>query len=110
MVEVAFSAQFRRELGETVGRVHLDPVVFAAALIRRLEGAAIGRAGEGEHFVEAVAEALQGAVGAIHRTVGPAGFAAVIVGLADDLLGNFDETVEDVAKAAAKLYFIILFI
>src|SRR5688572_22044260 len=91
VVEVALRAEFRREFGETVGRVHLDPVVLTAALIRLLEGAAVGRAGEGEDFVEAIAQAAQSAAGAIDRAVGPACLAAVVIGLADDLLGDFDE-------------------
>ena len=57
--------------------VHFDAVVFATALIRVLESAAIGRAGEGEEFVEAVAEAAQRAVGSIDGAVGPASLAAV---------------------------------
>ncbi len=102
VTEVAFEAEFRWEFGEAVCDVHFDAVVFTAALVRRAEGATIGGAGEGEEFVEAVAEAAHGAVGAIDSAVGPAGFAAVGVCLANDLLGDFDESVEDVADGPAE--------
>ena len=68
MVEVGFKSEFGREFGETVMHVHLNAVVFAAALVRLFERAAIGRAGEGEKFVETVTEAAQRATGSVYGT------------------------------------------
>lgn len=103
MLEVGFKTKFWWELGETVGRVHLNAIVHAAIFVWWLEGAAIGWASEGEEFIEAVAEALEAAVRAIDDAEGPAGLATVGFILADDLLRDLDESVEDVANGAAKL-------
>ena len=54
-------------------------------------------------FKARAVEAAETAAGAVDHAVGPAGFAAVVIGLADDLLGDFDESVENVADAAAEL-------
>ena len=60
---VGLETEFRREFGESVMDVHFDAVVFATAFVRWFERTAIGRAGEGEQFIEAVAEAAQRAIG-----------------------------------------------
>jgi hypothetical protein len=103
VAEVGLEAEFWWEFGEAVLDVHLDAVVFAATLIWWLEGSAIGRAGEGHQFIETVAQTAEAAAGAIDCTVGPACLAAVIIGLADDLLWDFHHPVENVADRPAKL-------
>ena len=102
MAEVAFETEFRWEFGEAVLDVHLDAVVFAATLVRWFESAAIGWAGESHELIETVAKAAETAAGAIDNTVSPTGFAAMVIGFADDLFRNFDETVENIADRAAK--------
>ena len=59
MVVVGFEAEFGGEFREAVVHIHFDAVVFAAAFVGGLEGAAIGRAGEGEEFVETIATAAE---------------------------------------------------
>ena len=76
---------------------------MSALFVRWLEGAAICGACEGEELVETVTEAAECAVGAIDCAVGVASFASVGIVLADDLLGNFHESVKDVAETTAEL-------
>lgn len=103
MLVATIEAQLWGELGESVMRVHFDAIIFATTLIRRLERAAISRAGEGEEFVEAVAKATEGTVGAIDCAVGGTGLATVLVILANDLFRDFDEAVKDIAQCTTKL-------
>ena len=76
--------------------VHLDAVVFAATLIRWLECATIGGAGEGEELVESITQAAECTAGSIHSTVWR-GLAPVLVLLANDLLGDLNEAINNVA-------------
>jgi len=99
---VALEAEFRWEFGEPFMHVHFNPVVLAALFVRWLEGATVSRAGESEELVEAVAEATERAVGAVNRTVRPACLATVGFVLADDLLWDFNEAVENVADRTSK--------
>ncbi len=102
VAEVGLEAEFRWEFGEAFMDVHFDTIVLAALFVGWFEGSTVGGAGEGEEFVEAVAEAAEGAVGAIDGTVGPACFVAVLFVFADDLFRDFDDTVEDVADGATQ--------
>ena len=61
--------------------IHLNPVIFTAALVRWLEGAAVGRAGEGEEFVVSVAQAAEGTASAVSNAI-PNGFAPSSVAIA----------------------------
>ena len=101
--EVGLETKFRWELGEAVGWIHFNAVVHAARFVRRLEGAAVSWASEGEELVEAVTKALEATVGAVDNAEGPASFATVRFVLANDLLRNFDHSVEDVANGTTKL-------
>ena len=83
-------------------RVHLDPVVLAATLIRWLEGSTISRAGEGEELIESIAQATEGTAGAIDGSV-TEGLATVLIVLPAHLLRNFHESVEDVVECPAQL-------
>ena len=83
--------------------VHFDPVVLAALFVRGFEGAAIGGAAESEKLVKTVAETGQSADGAIDSSISPAGFAAVGILFTHDLLGDFDETVKNVADGTSQL-------
>lgn len=103
MVEVSFETKLGGEFREAVVHIHFNAVVFAATLVGRFEGAAIGWAGEGEEFVETVAKAAERTVRSIKRAIGVAGLASVGLVLANDLLGNFHEAVENVAERAAEL-------
>jgi len=103
VVEVGFEAELGGEFREAIVHIHFDAVVFATALVRGLEGAAIGRASEGEEFVEAISKAAECAMRAIDSAVGVAGFASVSLVLANDLLGDFHEAVEDVTEGTAEL-------
>lgn len=103
MVEIAFGTQFGWELRKAVMRVHFDAVIHAAKFIRRFEGSAISRAGKGKEFVKTIAHATKCAMGAIDGTIAPTGFIAILIGLANDLFGDFDNTVEDVAQGATEL-------
>lgn len=66
---VALETEFWRKLGESLINVHIDAIVLAAFFVWWLKGAAVGWAGEGEKFVEAVTEAFESAVGSIHNTI-----------------------------------------
>lgn len=103
MCVATVETKFWWELGEAVMRIHFDPVIFTATLIRWLESATIGWASEGDELVEAVAKTTQGAVGAIDSAVGVSGFAAVLLVLANDLFRDLDGSVNDVAERAAEL-------
>lgn len=103
VVEIGFETKLGWEFGESVGGVHFDAVIGSAALIGWFEGAAIGGAGEGEEFVETIANATQSAACAVHSAVGIPCFAAVCIGFADDLLGDLDDAVEDVADGTSEL-------
>ena len=103
MIEAAVEAQFRWEFGKAVVHVHLNAVVLAATLVWWLESAAIGWAGEGEEFVEAVAQTTHCAVGAIDSAVGPSGLATVLLVFTNDLLRDLNEPIHDVADGTAEL-------
>src|SRR5690606_25068442 len=103
MAKVGLEAKFRWKFGEAIGHVHFNSVVLAATLVRPAECAAIRRAGEGEELEKSVAQTSHRTVRAINCSVGVASFASVCIGLADDLLGDLDEAVKDVADGAAKL-------
>lgn len=103
MAVVAFEAEFWWEFLESFVDVHLDAVVLAAFFVRWLEGPAVGWAGEGEEFVEAIAEAFECAVGAVDNTIAPACLCAVGIRSADHHFRNFYDTVEDVADGATEL-------
>ncbi len=102
MAEASFEAELRRELRESVMGVHFDPVILTATLIRWLEGAAVGRAGEGEELVEAITQAAKSAVGAIDRAVGGATLATILLVLTDNLFGDLNKSVNDVADGATQ--------
>ncbi len=82
--------------------VHFDAIVLTALFIRWLEGAAIGWAGESEDFIETIAKAAEGAVGAVDRTIRPASVGTISIIFANDLLWDFNEAVENVADTAAQ--------
>lgn len=100
---VRLEAQFWWELRQTLRRSHFDATILTTVFIWWLEGAAIGRAGEGEQFIETVAEATEHAMGAIHSTVGPASLATVGVGFANNGFWNLHDTVEDIREGASEL-------
>jgi len=102
VVEVGFEAEFGWEFREAVVHVHFDAVVFTAAFVGGLEGAAIGRACESKEFVETVAKAAERAMRAIDGAVGVSGLAPIGFALANDLLRNVHEAVENVAEGAAE--------
>lgn len=67
------------------------------------EGAVISRAVESDELVESVTEAAEGATDAIDSSVGVTDFVSFGIGPADDLLGNFYDSVENVTDCAAEL-------
>ena len=83
--------------------VHLDTVILAATLIRWLECAVVSGAVESDELVESVAKALKGAATSVNYSIGPTCLATITIGFADHLLRNFNDSVKDVAKRAAKL-------
>lgn len=102
VVEVGLSTKLGWELGETIARIHLDPVISTTTSVGWLESSVESRAMEGHEFVETVADTLEGAAGAIDNSVGPTDLVASGVGLANDLLGDLDHSVEDVADSTSE--------
>ena len=102
VAEVGFKAEFGRELGESIARIHFDPPVLPALLVRRLESAVVCGAVEGNELVEAVAEALEGAVSAIDDSVGGTCLSAGMRAAEKDLFGDLDCSVEDVAEGTTE--------
>ncbi len=102
MAEVGLGTKLRWELGETITGVHFDTVVSTAASVRWFEGSVESRAMEGDELIEAITDTLEGAAGAVNNTVRPASFAAVNSGFANDLLWDFNNSIEDVGDRAAK--------
>jgi len=100
--EVGLGAKLGWELGEAVARIQFDAIVSTATGVGWLEGAVVGRAVECHELIAAVSDTLQGAAGSIDHSVGPTGLAAVSLGLANDLLWNFDDTVKDVTDGTAE--------
>ena len=103
MTEVALVAQHWWEFGQTVAWVHFDPVISATTGIGWLEGSVESRGVEGEKFVDSVSNALERASGSIDNPVGVSGNITFGFGLANHLLGDFNEAVEDIAKSASEL-------
>ena len=103
MAKVTLETKLRRELRESFARIHLDTVISTAAGVGWLEGAVESRAVEGEKFVDSVSNTLERASGSIDNPVGVAGNITFGFGLANHLLGDFNEAVEDVANSASEL-------
>ena len=99
---VALEAEFRWEFGEPFMHVHFNPVVLAALFVRWLEGAVVTWAIKGDEFVEAITKTAEGAASAIDNSKGVARFAAVDFGFTNHLLGDFNDSVKDVADCTAK--------
>lgn len=102
MAEVGLGSKLGWELGETVARIHFDTVVSATTGVGGLEGSVVSWAVEGDELVETVAHALEGTTCSVNNPVGPANLAAFGVGLADDLLGNLNHAIKNVAEGAAE--------
>ena len=102
MIEVGLGTKLGRELGETVARIHLDTVISSTTGVGRLESSVESGAMEGNKLVETIPNALEGAAGSIDNSVRPTNLAAFGIGFADDLLGNLNHSVEDVADSAAE--------
>lgn len=103
MAVVALKAKLWWELGEAFVNIHFNVVVLTAFFIRWFEGAAISWAGEGEKLVEAIAKATEGTVGAIDSSIGPTGFTAVTLVLANNLFRNFHKAIQDVTDGTTEL-------
>lgn len=102
MHEVGLGTKLGWELGEAVARIHFDAVVSTTAGVGWLECAVESRAVECYQLVESVTNTLESAAGSVDNTVGPTGLASVGFGLANDLLWNFDDAVEDISNCAAE--------
>lgn len=100
--KVGLGTKLGRELGEAVARIHLDAIICATTGVGWLESAMVGGAMEGDQLVETVTNPLEGAAGAIDDSVRPTDLAAVGLGFANDLLGNFNDAVENVCNRASK--------
>lgn len=103
MLEVGLKAKLGREFGEAVTRIHLDAVIGAAAGVGWLEGAVVSRAVESDELVKTITNPLESATGSIDHSVGPAGLASVVLGFADDLLGNLNDSVKNVGETTTEL-------
>ena len=93
MTEVGLVAQHWWVFGQTVAWVHFDTVISATAGVGWLEGSVETRAVEGEKFVDSVSNALERAAGSIDNPVGVSGNITFGFGLANHLLGDFNEAV-----------------
>ena len=100
---VCISTQGWWKLGETVMWVHLNAVILTTAHVWWLECAVESWAVECEQLVEAVAKTFECTTAAINSTIGIASFAAILVCFTNDLLRDFNKTVENVAQGAAQL-------
>ena len=103
MAEVGFKTELRWKLRESVIWIHFNPPILSALLVGRLEGAVVGRTVEGYQLVEAVAEALKGAVSTINDAIGETCLAAGLAAAEEDLLRYFDCSVEDIAEGTTEL-------
>ena len=101
--EVGLKSKFGWELGQAVTWIHLDTVVIATAGVRWLEGSVESGPVESNQFVESISNALKGTARSIDNTVRPTGFAAIGFGLADNLLRNFNDSIEDIADGTSEL-------
>lgn len=63
----------------------------------------IGWVMECYQLAESVTHTFDGAAATVEGSVGPSSFATVLVSLADHLLGDLNESVEDVADGTAEL-------
>ena len=103
MTEVALVAQHWWEFGQTVTWVHFDTVISATTGIGWLEGTVERGGVEGEQFVDSVSNTFEGATGPIDKPVGVSGDSSFGFALANYLLGEFNEAVEDIANSASEL-------
>ena len=103
MTEVALEAEYWWILGQTVAWVHFDTVISATTGIGWLEGSVESGIVEGDKFVDSVSNTLERASGPIDNPVGVSGNTSFGFGLANHLLGDFNEAVEDVANSASEL-------
>ena len=103
MTEVSLSTQHWWEFGQTIAWVHLDTVISSTTSVGRLEGSVECWAVEGDKFVEPVSNTFEGAATSIDYSVGESGNIAFGIGLADHLLGNFDDPIEDIANGTSEL-------
>ena len=103
VTEVGLVAQHWWEFGQTVAWVHFDTVISATTGVGWLEGSVETWAMEGEKFVDSVSNTFERAAGPIDNPVGISGNITFGFGLANHLLGDFDEAVEDIANSASEL-------
>lgn len=103
MAEVALESQLGREFGKSVTRIHLDPIISTAAGVGWLESAVERGAVESNEFVKTVSDAFEAAAGAIDNPVRVCADRTFGLVLANDLLGNFEDSVEDVGECASQL-------
>ncbi len=102
VAEVGLSTKLGWEFGEPIARIHLDTVISTTTCVGWLESSVESGAVEGDELIEAITNTLECASGAIDDTVGESGNVTLGVGLANHLLGNFDNAIEDVTNGAAK--------
>lgn len=109
VAEVGFSTKLGWELRETITRIHFDTAICSTTGVGGLEGSVESRGVEGEEFIEAVTDALEGAACSIGNAVGPTDLAASGIVLTGDLLWNFDNTIKDVTDSTAEFTSRIVF-
>ena len=103
MTEVGLVAQHWWILGQTVARIHFDTIISATAGVGWPERSVETRAVEGEKLVDSVTNTLERAACSIDNPVGVSGNLSFGFGLANHLLGDFNEAVEDIANSASEL-------
>ena len=103
MAEVGLETKLGWEFRKSVTRIHFNPGVITTTSVGWLEGSVETWAMEGEKFVDSVSNTFERAAGPIDNPVGISGNITFGFGLANHLLGDFDEAVEDIANSASEL-------
>ncbi len=102
MFEVGLRTKLGWEFAKAIGWIHFNPVIAATLGVRWLEGAVVTWAIKGDEFVEAITKTAEGAASAIDNSKRVARFAAIDFGFTNHLLGDFNDSVKDVADCTAK--------
>ena len=103
MAETVFKAKLRWELRKTILHIHVNAVVFTTTLIRWLKGTTIGWYRESDQLEASIAQTAEATTGPVDDAMGIAGVASLLIALADHLLWDLNETIDDVAQSPTEL-------